>query len=315
LLVSLVPFVLIGVVRAAYSVHDLGVLVAVGCFVAPMGVLAVVLAICSAGYRRGMRSLAAAAGPGAWATVCTDVRRPEVWRALVADAGGVRLVGDRHGRILVNWAWGDIGAVTVEKTTVGERNGHAVVLHLRDGSTVPLAFLVFLALGFPRRRATVVAGELERRRAAHSGMAPDTGARLPPVAAVPSPGADRSVPTALPGLPAGRLEFRGYLLAYGTVLALLPSICLESYLPGGARTELLTFIPVGALFFTLGYTLVFRGMRKARREVDRGYTTIPQTARWDQTLFLLDWRDLSLLARPFQPRPDKLPRRTQSTTT
>src|SRR3954451_24753134 len=74
LLVSLVPFVLIGVVRAAYSVPDLGVLVAVGCFVAPMGLLAVVLAICSAGYQRGMRTLAAAAGPGAWATVCTDVR-------------------------------------------------------------------------------------------------------------------------------------------------------------------------------------------------------------------------------------------------
>jgi hypothetical protein len=314
LLVSLVPVVLLGVARAAYSAHDLGVLVAAACFLVPVGLLEVALGVCSVVYQRGMRKLAATAGPGAWAAVCTDVRRPELWRALVADTGGVQLVGDRRGTVVAAWSWSDIDAVTVEKATVGERNGHAVVLHLRDCSNTSLAFLVIWALGFPRRRAQAVAGELERRRA-HAAAAPGPADPLPTVPADRSPASDRPVPTPLPGLAAGRLQFRGYLLAYGTVLALLPTIAFEHYLPGGTATELRTFIPVGVLCFALGYTVVFRGMRKARREVGLGYTTINQTADWDQALFLFDWRDLSLLARPFQPRPDKLPRRKRAMTT
>ena len=317
LLVSLAPFVLLGVARAAYSVHDLGVLLAAACFLVPVGLLEVALGVCSVVYQRGMRTLAATVGPGAWAAVCTDVRRPELWRALVAGTGGVRLVGDRRGTVVAAWSWSDIDAVTVEKATVGERNGHTVVLHLRDGSNTPLAFLVFWALGFPRRRAQAVVGQLEWRRQAHAAEPAPAGTAgpLPTVSVDRSPAGDRPVPTPLPGLAAGRLQFRGYLLAYGTVLALLPTIAFEHYIPGGTATELRTFIPVGALCFTLGHAVVFRGMRKARREVDLGYTTVNQTADWDQTLFLLDWRDLSLLARPFQPRPDKLPRRKKTMTT
>jgi hypothetical protein len=173
---SVVPFLVLGVARAVLSVHNLGLLVAAACLVAPFGFVSAVLGVCSVTYHRGMRKLAAAMGPEAWATVCTDARRPEVWRALVADTGGVRLVGDRHGTVVAAWSWGDIDDIAVEKTTVGDRNGHAVVLHLRDGSTTPLAFLVFWALGFPRRRAQVVAGELERRRRAHGATAPKTDA-------------------------------------------------------------------------------------------------------------------------------------------
>lgn len=312
---SVVPFLVLGVARAVVSVHNQGVLVAAVCFVAAFGFLAVVLGALSAAYHRGMRKLIAAMGPGSWASVCTDVRRPELWRAVVADSGGVRLLGDRRGTLVASWSWGDIHAIAVEKTTVGERNGYAVVLHMRDGSTTPLAFLVFWALGFPRRRAQVVAGELERRRQAHAGTVPETAPPLLAVPVTPSTGADRPIPTPLAGPSAGRLQVRGYLLAYGTVLALLPSIAFESYLPGGARTELLTFIPVGSLCFVLGYAVVFRGFRKGRREVDRGYTTIVLTAGSDQTLFLLDWRDLRVLSRPFQPRPDKLPRRKRGPST
>jgi hypothetical protein len=308
MLLWLVPFLLLGAARAVLAVHNTGVLVAVLIwFAAPLFAAALLGAI-SATYRRGVRKLARAAGPGAWAAWCIDARRPELWRAVVADSGGVRLVGDRRGTPVAEWPWGEITDVTVQKATVADRQGNTVVLHLRDGSTVPLAFLAFSRLGYPRRRAEAVARELRRRTL---GAAAVPAATPPPSSTFPQPVADAPVPTPLPGPCGGRLQVRGYLLVGVALLVLLPSIPFEHYLPGGARTELLTFIPVGGLFFAVGYAVVFAGMRKGRREVDRGYTTVLQTARWDQTLFLLDWRDLSVLSGPFEPRPDKLPRRGQ----
>lgn len=308
LLLWLLPILLLGLTRAVLTVHDLGVLVAVFIWIGVLLFVAALLGAISATYRRGVRKLARLAGPGAWAAWCVDAQRPELWRAVVADSGGVRLVGDRRGALVAAWPWAEITDVTVQRARVADRQGNTVVLHLRDGSTVSLAFLVLLRLGYPRRRAEAVAHEL-RRRALGAAAASAPAPPAPPAAR--QLGADAPVPTPLPGPSAGRLQVRGYLLVGVALLLLLPSIPFEHYLPGGARTELLTFIPVGGLFFAVGCAVVFAGMHKGRREIDRGYTTNFQTAGWDQALFLLDWRDLSVLSGPFEPRPDKLPRRRQ----
>jgi hypothetical protein len=310
-----VPFLLLGAARALLAVHDVGLLVAVLSWSVAMVFVAAVLGTISATYHRGARRLRAGAGPGAWAAVCVDARRPELWRAVIADAGGVRLIGDRRGTVVATWPWGAIEDVRVQRVAVADRTPNAVVLQLRDGSTAPLAFLGASLMGYPRRRANTVASELERRRQA-SGTATSAAAAPPPSGtALPRREAESPVPTPLPGPSGARLQIRGYLLVGLTLLVLLPSIGFEHYLPGGFRTELLTFIPAGSLSFAAGCVIVFAGMRKGRREIDRGYTTVVQTAGWDQSLFLLDWRDLSLIARPYEPRPEKLPPRRRSTGT
>jgi hypothetical protein len=306
MLLWLVPFLLLGAARAVLAVHDVGVLAVVLGYVFGLGCVAVAIGVFLVTYRRGVRKLATAAGPGAWADRCVDVRRPEVWRAIVADAGGVRLVGDRSGTVVAAWPWTEIHDVRVEKAAVADRTGHVVVLEVGNGSTMTLAFLAASVLGgYPRRRAEAVARDLQRR--ALGGGTATSAALLPVRSTEPEPSADRAVPTPLPGHSGGWLQVRGYLLEGAALLVLLPSLPFESKLPGGARTELLTFIPVCALAFFVGCAIVSAGTRKLRREVDRGYTTDFQTAGWDQTLFLLDRRDLSVLSSPFQPRPDKLP--------
>jgi hypothetical protein len=115
----------------------MSVLVAVGIVVLALAVVALVMAVALAWYRRRVGSAARLAGPGGWAAACVDPTNPRAWRVLGIDGDGVRL-WRTSGREEHAWAWPTIsGAATGPVRPVASAIAHqGLRIALTDGSSV-----------------------------------------------------------------------------------------------------------------------------------------------------------------------------------
>jgi hypothetical protein len=77
----------------------------------------------------------------------------------------------------------------------------------------------------------------------------------------------------------------------------------ETSLPGGVHTWVLAFLPTMVVGLGLGFALNLVGIRKGKREVERGYTTAANVAKQNKDLYLVHWRTLRTISAPGEDRP------------
>jgi hypothetical protein len=128
------------------------------------GVLAVVVTwvVASRVYNRKLGRLAALAGPGGWGVPCGDPENPQLWRAILVDDDGVRMVRS-SGVVCRDWRWENIRDVTVERFPVALVTHVGVVLHLKDGSIAELLLPSRSLLAYPLARAEAAAKDIRAR--------------------------------------------------------------------------------------------------------------------------------------------------------
>jgi uncharacterized membrane protein YeaQ/YmgE (transglycosylase-associated protein family) len=112
----------------------------------------------------------------------------------------------------------------------------------------------------------------------------------------------------LRGWNSGKLRGYGWLTMAASGLVGAP-IFLESFFKSFEVYYGLSFFLATLITVIVGATLVVRGSAKCEREIAAGYTVDIAVAIARPGLYLVSWRDLQVVSRPYQPRPLRRTRR------
>ena len=106
----------------------------------------------------------------------------------------------------------------------------------------------------------------------------------------------------LPGQSSIRLLFRGTVLLIGVGLLAFPT-AFESKFGSAENIYIAVSASVGAILLVSGSVVSWFGYRKQRHEIECGYTPNIKIATANPDLYLVDFRTLQVVCRPYEPRP------------